>query len=272
MLSDRVLPRHEERPLLVAHFLGTFRVTVGGMLVDTISRRRTRHLLAYLLAHRRAPTPRDVLAEVFWPAADPAAARNNVHVALSHVRQALREANPAAVIERRFDTYRIADSVDVWTDVEQFERNRTAAALAERRRDRATASRNQEAACQLYEGDFLAEEPYLDWAAPVRDGLRLALIEIQSRLVETYLGQGAWGPAAILARQILAIDPCNEPVNRALMQCYAAAGQRHLALSQYHRFVDQLWTTFRVRPSARMTAFFDELRQPRYEYVSLVAC
>ena len=275
MLSERVLPPapgEDRRPLLAAHFLGTFRVTVGGLLVDTTSRRRTRHLLAYLLVHRRAPVPRDVLAEVFWPGAEPAAARNSIHVALSHARQALREVSPEAAIERRFDTYRIADSVAVWTDVEQFESNRKAAALAERRRDRAAALRNQEGACQLYEGDFLADEPYLEWASPIRDSLRLAVVEIQSRLVDTYAAQCAWGPAAILARQILAIDPCNEPVNRQLMACYAATGQRHLALSQYHRLVDQLWTTFRVRPSAGTTAFFDQLRQPRYEYDSMVAC
>ena len=259
-------------PLLAAHFLGTFRVTVDGILVDTSSRRRTRQVLAYLLAHRRTPIPRDVLTEVFWPAAAVAAARNSLHVALSSIRQALRAASPEAAIERRFDTYRIADSVTVWTDVEQFERYRVAGALAERRGDHLAALRSQEAACQIYEGDFLADEPYLDWAAPVRDALRLDAVEIQGRLVERYLEQGAYGPAAVLARRILAIDPCNEPVNRWLMASYAAAGHRHLALSQYHRLVELLWTTLRVTPSAETTALFDEVRRPHYDRLVRVAC
>jgi len=262
---------HAEPPVLAAHFLGTFRVTVGGVPVDTTSRRRTRHVLAYLLAHRRAPIPRDVLTEVFWPGAAAGAARNSLHVALSSVRQALRAANPEAVVERRFDTYRVAGAVTVWTDVEQFGRSRADAMLAERRGDQASALSHQEAACQLYLGDFLADEPYVDWAAPVRDALRLEAIEIQSRLVERYLGQRSYGPAAILARQILAIDPCHEAVNRRLMACYAATGQRHLALAQYHRLAELLWTTFRVRPSARTTALFEDLRQPRYEYQARVA-
>src|SRR5215211_3341699 len=70
-------------PMLTAHFLGTFRVTVDGALVDTVSSRRTRSVLAYLLAHRRTPVPRDVLMEVFWPAAEPNSARNSLHVAPS---------------------------------------------------------------------------------------------------------------------------------------------------------------------------------------------
>ncbi|HEU4348257.1 MAG TPA: BTAD domain-containing putative transcriptional regulator [Actinoplanes sp.] len=229
-------------------------------------------MLAYLLAHRRAPIPRDVLTEVFWPSAEPAAARNNLHVALSSVRQALRAVSPEAAIERRFDTYRIADSVAVWTDIEQFERSRADGALAERRGDHASALRSHEAAWQLYEGDFLADEPYLDWASPMRDALRLEAIEIQSRLVNEYLEQGAHGPAAVLARHLLAIDPCNEPVTRSLMRCYAATGQRHLALSQYHRLADLLWTTFRVRPSGQTTALFDDLRQPRRDHRTRVAC
>jgi DNA-binding SARP family transcriptional activator len=245
---------------LAAQFLGSFRVTVDGVAVDTTSRRRVRHVLAYLLTHRRAPVPRDVLAEVFWPDAGPAAARNNLYVTLSLLRHALRAAHPDATVERRFDTYRLAGTVDVWTDVEQFERHRAAAARPSG--DPAAAIRHLEAAVQLYDGDFLADEPYLDWAAPVRESLRLDAVEVQSRLVESYLDQGAYGPAAVLARRLLAVDPGNEPVHRRLMACYAAAGQRHLALSQYHRLADHLWATLRVTPSASTTALFNDLRRP----------
>lgn len=255
-------PNHRNVPQLAAHLLGTLRVSIDGVPVDTAARRRARQLLAYLLFHRRAPIPRDVLTEVFWPGADPPAARNNLHVTLNAVRRALRAAGPAVVVERRFDTYRIGGTAGIWTDVEQFEECRAAGMRAERRGDRDGAMRGLEAACQLYGGDFLADEPYLDWAAPIREALRLEAVEIQSRLVDRYAEQGANGPAAVLARRLLAIDPCNEAVHRRLMTCYAAAGQRHLALSQYHRLADLLWTNLRVRPAAATTALFEQLRQP----------
>jgi DNA-binding SARP family transcriptional activator len=246
---------------LTAHFFGTFRVSVDGTPVDTGSSRRTRNMLAYLLAYRRSAVPRDVLMDVFWPAAVPDAARNCLHVALTGVRQALRAASPLTVVERRFDTYRINDALSVWTDVEQFELACAAGRRADAAGDPATAIRCYETACQLYEGDFLADEPYADWAVATRDALRLEAVETQSRLVERYIDRGAYGPAALLGRRILAIDPCNEPVHRRLMACYAAAGLRHLALAQYQRLAVALWDAFQVRPSAETVELYDRLRQ-----------
>src|SRR5215207_10435626 len=249
-------------PMLTAHFLGTFRVTVDGELVDTVSSRRTRSVLAYLLAHRRSPVPRDVLMDMFWPTAEPQAARNSLHVALSGVRQALRAVCPHPLLERRFDTYRISDSVLVWTDVEHFQRNCEAARHAQQAGDGKTAVRCYEAASQLYEDDFLVDEPYADWAAATREALRLQAVEAQSRLMEIYIDYAQYGPATVLGRRILAVDPCNEQVHRRLMVSYSAAGHRHLAMTQYHRLVTTLWETLRVRPSPNTTSLYETLRRP----------
>jgi DNA-binding SARP family transcriptional activator len=246
---------------LTAHLLGALRVTVDGNLVDTASSRRTRNLIAYLLAHRAASVPRDVLMEAFWPGAEPVSARNRLHVALSGTRRALRATCPEPVIERHFDAYRIAGSLDVGIDVEQFEQACAAGKAADRAGDAAAAAHHYEAACQLYEGDFLAEEPYAEWALERRDGLRLLAVEIQSRLVEIYAGRRDYGPASLLGRRILTIDPCNEQVHRRLMRCYARSGQRHLALMQYHQMAQTLWENLRVRPSAETAALYEQLRR-----------
>jgi len=246
---------------LTAHFLGTFRVTVDGNLVDTASSQRTRNMIAYLLAHRRAPVPRDVLMDAFWPGVEPKSARNSLHVGLSGARKVFRAVCPEPVIERCFDTYQIAASFDVWVDVEQFEQTCAAGKAADRAGDAAAAVRQYEAACQLYEGEFLAEEPYTEWALTWKDGLRLLAVEILSRLVEIYDGRRDYGPASLLARQILAIDPCNEQVHRRLMRCYAGSGQRHLALRQYHQLAETLLANLRIRPSAETTALYEQLRQ-----------
>lgn len=249
------------RVTLTAHLLGTFHLAIDGNLVDVASSRRVRSLIAYLLAHRRAPVPRDVLMEVFWPAADPISARNSLHVALSGVRRVLRAAWPEPVVERCFDAYRIAGSVDVWIDVEAFERACATAQVADRTGDIEVASRAYEAACQLYEGDFLADEPYTEWTLTRRDGLRLLAVQVQSRLVEIYTGRREYGLASVLGRRILTMDPCNEAAHRRLMACYAVSGQRHLALFQYHQMAMTLWETLGVKPSAETSALYHRLRQ-----------
>lgn len=244
------------------YLLGELRVLVDGRVADTASSRRSRNVLAYLLAHREAPVPREVLTDAFWPDARPDAARNSLHVALHGARRLLYQASPVPVIERRMDAYQIARSVDVWTDVEQFERTCRAGRRADADRDRAGAAGYYEAASLLFRGEFLADDPYAEWAAARRATLRALLLECQSRLVVLYTERGDHGPAATLARRVLADDPCNEQVHRALMVCYARTGLRHLALLQYRQLVATLWDTLRVGPAAETAALHAQLRRP----------
>jgi len=238
-------------------------VTVDGTLVDTVSSRRTRNMIAYLLTHRRVPVPCDVLMNVFWPGVELEPARNRLHVALSGARRVFRAACADPVIERHCNGYRIAGSFDVWIDAEQFEQICAAGKTADRAEDSAAAARHYEAACQLYEGEFLAEDPYAEWALEHKDRLRLLAVEILSRLVEIYAGRHEYGSASMLARRILTIDPCNEQMHLRLMRCYARCGQRHLAMRQYHQMAETLWESLRVRPPAEATALYEQLRQQR---------
>lgn len=259
--ADRPSPHRTWRqpagPAVRCVLLGEFRVTVENATVDTGASRRTRAVLAFLLTRRRSVS-RDVLMETFWPEARPEAARNNLHVALSGVRTVLRAAWPEPLLVRVGDAYRIAESARVWSDVEEFEHCCAAGIAARTDTD---AARHLEAACQLYLDDFLTDEPYLEWAAPVRDRLRLAVLHARTRLMELYMARSLYGPAGVLGRLILAGDPANEQVNGNLMRCFAETGQRHLALAQFDRLVDALWSMFRVRTLAATVELRDRLRR-----------
>jgi DNA-binding SARP family transcriptional activator len=249
-----------DRPMLSARLLGRFAVALDGHPVDTQSSRRTRNVLAYLFVHRRAPVSRDVLMDVFWPNVAPAAARNSLHVALTGARNALRGCCPTPVLARNYDTYEIAPDIDVWVDVEEFERHCRAGVAAERAGDGRQAVASFERANQLYDGDFLADDPYAEWAAPTRDTLQILAQDVQSRLVTLYARRSDHAAALQLGRWILTSDPCNEGVHRQLMSSYATTGCGHLALAQYHRCADALWATFRVGPAPETRALYEHLR------------
>jgi DNA-binding SARP family transcriptional activator len=244
-----------------AYLLGDVRVIVNGRLAETPSR-HGRDLLVYLLLHRVAAVPRDVLIDTFWPRARPAAGRNRLHVVLAGVRKTLREASAEPVVERCGEAYRIAPAAEVWTDADEFERYCRAGRRADGGGDATEALRQYEAAGLLFRGEFLADRPYADWAAPRREALRSVALEAQSRLVQLHTGRGEHGAAATLARRILTEDPCNETVHRALMLCYARTGLRHLALLQYQQLVTILWADLRVRPAAATTELYERLRRP----------
>jgi DNA-binding SARP family transcriptional activator len=253
-------PRNASRDL-IAGFFGGFGVTLAGQRVDTWSSRRTRTVLAYLVAHHRRPIRRDELLEVFWPGTEPSVARNRLHVALNGVRQVLRAASPEPVIERHVDTYHFTDSVEVHTDIEEFESKYAAARRADRKGETDIALRHYEAAGQLYEGDFLPDDPYIEWTTGPREAFRLQAIEALERLMEMYIVQRQYGPATVVGRRILGMDACNERVHQHLMRCYAESDQRHLALVQYQRLTTVLWGTFRVRPSHESTELYRQLSQ-----------
>ena len=254
--------RPRDRPVLSAWLLGSMMVTVDGTVVDTSSSRRTRHVLAYLLLHRRSVIPRDVLMDTFWPDARPAAARNNLHVALAGVRRVLRAAWPGHALERRHEGYRLSGELDVWVDVDEFERYRRDGWAADRAGDHAGAMAAYGAADRLYGGELLADDPYADWAEMARESLRLDLLDAQRRLAELHGAAGDHASAVLVARRALAIDPCNEPLHRQLMRSYRDTGQQHLALAQFHRCSDRLWHAFRVRPSAETVELHERLRSP----------
>jgi DNA-binding SARP family transcriptional activator len=202
------------------------------------------------------------MMDVFWPGASPEAARNSLHVALNGVRRALRAVWPEPVLERRHDTYRLADSVAVWVDAEEFESACEDGRRAERTGDVTKAVRSYEAAVQLYQGEFLADDPYAEWAVATRETLRVQAVEVQSRLIDRYVARGDHGPAALVGQRLLTIDPYNEVVHRQLMICYVRSGQVPLAVAQYHRCAEALWTALKMRPSRLTTELYDRLRTP----------
>jgi DNA-binding SARP family transcriptional activator len=250
----------ELRAMLTARMLGSLVVTLNGTVIDTLSSRRTRHVLAYLLLHRRAAVPRDVLMDTFWPTATPDSARNNLHVALNGVRQALAAASPVVVLERHHDTYRLNVEL-TWVDVEDFGRLCSDGRRADHAGDKETAVRCYTAADRLYEGDLLADDPYIGWVSLERETLRLEVLHAQRRLAELYAAEGDHTGAVLMARRALGIDPYDEAVHRQLMLAFREVGQLHLALAQYQRCADLLWQAFGVRPSPQTVYLNEQLRR-----------
>jgi hypothetical protein len=65
------------------------------------------------------------------------------------------------------------------------------------------------------------------------------------------------------ALRLLALDPLQEPVHRALMQLYVEAGRRGAALRQYQLRVAALREELRAKPETETTALYDEILRQR---------
>ena len=229
-----------DRAVLRARLLGDLDVRLNGVPVQLGRSAKARGLLAFLIDRGSRPIPRDLLMEVFWPASAPGAARNSLHVALHGVRKVLARAWPGEVIACRGDTYRLSDRIEVWSDVAELDRHSAQARLAAADGRTEEALAECEAALELYRGEFLADDPYLDWALERREELRLRFVACADRLSELYLARGDLPHTVTLCSEVLRQEPCHEPVARRLIVAYARLGQPHMALREYERIVAAL--------------------------------
>jgi DNA-binding SARP family transcriptional activator len=242
------------------HLLGPMSVLIDDAPVEEWSSARTRSLFGYLLTHRQPWPAREVLMEVFWPESSPKASRNSLNVAIHGLRCVLKRAKDVPVIVYSDGTYRLHPDVRLWLDIEEFDK------LVERGRlhedvgetDQATAA--YEFATGLYRGEFLADDPYEDWAALIRERLRLAYLDTLGRLSNLHFNAGRYASSGHLCRRIIEEDPCREDAYRRLMRCYSRQGQPHLALIQYRACVGALRSELSVEPDLATVNLHNQIR------------
>ncbi len=219
-----------------------------------IRSQKAQALLAYLACHPGQSHPRDKLATLLWPEIDDHQARANLRKALFVLRPALAAAPSSLRIEEgavALDT----GALDI--DVVAFER------LVRQ----GTPQALQQAA-DLYRGDLLeglgvTETPFEEWLVGERERLRELALEALARLLarQTRLEEPA--AAVATALRLLALDPLQEAVHRALMRLYARHGRRDAALRRYQSCVDTLRRELGVEPAAETRQLYQEVLRSR---------
>jgi DNA-binding SARP family transcriptional activator len=218
-----------------------------------VAGRKAQALLAFLALPPGATHLRDKLAALLWPELAAAPARANLRQVLFALRHALAFADPL-----RIDGDTVAlNPARVDVDAAAFER-----ACAESRPELLAE------AIALYKGDLLTglrvqEPPYEEWLAVQRERLRERALEGLARLLAHQRSRGDAGAAVQTALRLLALDPLQEPVHRALMRLYAALGRRGDALRQYHLCVSSLRRDLDVDPEIETKELYQDILRRR---------
>jgi DNA-binding SARP family transcriptional activator len=247
-------------PVLTVHLLGQLRLTLSDTPVDDLPSGRGRSLFNYLVTHRDPWPQREVLMEVFWPDAPPKAARNSLNVAVHGLRRALRSVGSDPVIVLEGGAYRLAANFRLWVDVDEFERHLGGGRRLETAGEPTAAIAEYELAASLYQGDFLADDPYEEWPVLTRERLRPAYLDVLDRLSLLYFGQGRYAACAALCQRIIERDACREDAHRRLIRCYSRQGQPYLALRQYHACAEALRTELSVDPAPATVRLHEAIR------------
>jgi DNA-binding SARP family transcriptional activator len=220
-------------PQLAIHLLGTIFAAIDDVAVEEWPSARCRSLFGYLLTHREPWPAREVLMEAFWPGSSPEASRNSLNVAMHGLRRTLRTITDTPIIIHAGGSYRLSHDLRLWLDIDAFDSRVESGRRFEDLGETDKAMRDYEFSDGLYRGDFMAEDPYEDWAALTRERLRLAHLDVLGRLSNLYFSAGHYTACANLCQRVIERDPCREDAHRRLMRCYSRQGQPHLALMQY---------------------------------------
>ncbi len=262
--TAKPMPAKDEKPYqanLVVYCLGVFRVYQNDLLLIDWNGLKGQMILKYLVAHHDKPVGKDVLMDVFWPDADPEAARRNLHQAVYSLRQTLKEREPDFQhILFENDCYFFNPELDIWLDFREFEKSVQAGRRLEKVGLLSEAVVEYGVAVGLYEGKFLEEDLYTEWPRMLRETLQNLYLEISIQLSEHYLKQGEYTAAITLYQKILVRDHCCEEAYRGLMNCYLAQGQRHLAVRCFYNCQEVLKTDLDLPPSPETLALYRQLK------------
>jgi predicted ATPase/DNA-binding SARP family transcriptional activator len=180
-----------------------------------------------------------------------AQARGNLRHLLSRVRAALAgRARSGLVLEG--STVALDPSV-VDTDVARLEE-----LVADARPD-ALAQISEVYRADLLAGLVLTEARFDEWLTSERERLRGLALRGLGHLLRHQQRTGAAEAAVQTGLRLLALDPLQESVHRAVMGLYASLGRPEAALRQYQRCVDALKRELGTRPEAETIRLHQEI-------------
>ena len=233
----------EEQAGVAINCLGAFRVFRDGDLVPFTAwqSKKARTVLKILVARRGRATHRDYLMETLWPDEDPTVVTRRLSVALATVRAVLdpdKRRPPDYFVLGVEDTVRL-DLAHVPVDVEAFMEAATEGLALDRRAD-AAAKAMLTAAANAYAGDFLDEDPYEDWAIPLRDEARTTYVSVLHALAGLAESAGAVDEAIRHHQRILDLDPWNEAAHVGLVRVMERAGRHGEARRYFQAYASRM--------------------------------
>jgi DNA-binding SARP family transcriptional activator len=243
----RTEPHWTRGPQLRIHTLGRTRVlSAEGPLEGSWLDNRAGEILKYLVCERHRTVRADEIVERLWPDAGvrgTGGLRYFVHALRQQLEPRRPVRSPSSFVLATRGGYAL-DEHRVWIDATEFEQHVKAGLAAYRRDDDETALARLQAGLDLYQGDFLSEDRYAEWAINERDRLR-ALAGDALRALSTLMQQRGDVPGALAcAMRLTELEPFDLDVHVTLLVLLLRSGRRSEALRRYGSLRRRMLTTF----------------------------
>jgi len=232
--------------------LGGFTVLNDGLPVPSSSwqSKVARDLFKMLAINRGRPIHREVLIERLWPGEFGEKANNRLSVALTAIRNAtdpgrLRPGDHVVIGDRDSIALNIAN---VSVDVDQFLAEGARGQALIRQGHRAQGLALLRVAEARYTGDVLEEQPYADWALPLREEALAMYLSIGGVLAGADAAAADHESAARRYLRMIERDPYSEHAYLGAITALRAAGHHGSAQRLYASYVTKM-TDMDIEPA-----------------------
>jgi DNA-binding SARP family transcriptional activator len=261
----RTDPHWAARPHLYIEVLGRTQVGSGETaLGGRWLAQRPGQLLKFMIASRGRAVHTEEIAHALWPAAGneaPGNVRHHMHALRRRLEPRRPNRAPSQFIVTRGGGYQL-DRTRVTIDVDAF------IELAESGLDAAAAGQDGHArphlaeAARLYGGDFLADEPYAEWALEERDRLRDLAARVLHALADLYRRAGDLEAAYGQLRRLAELEPLDTDVQRELLEVCLRRGRRTEATRRYQALRMRTMRELGQEPDFSLADLAEQLGSP----------
>lgn len=249
--------------VLLLATLGPLRVSVGGRRLDgDWLQQRAAEIFRYLVCTRTGVAAPEDIAAAIWPERSPSAGAN-VRYCIYKLRERLDGPDRAvrSFILHSPGGYRL-DPARIRLDVDIFQAKVAAGLAAHTRGEVRLAEGMLADAVGLYRGDFLADDPYAEWAFPERDYLRAQAAKALSALGELALGERRLGAAAVHLERLARLEPFDSKVHELLIEVCLRRGRRTDALRHYTNLRRRVLDAFGEQPGFELAEVAARIARP----------
>jgi DNA-binding SARP family transcriptional activator len=228
--------------------------TPEGPLRGEWLQQRAGQLLKYLVCERNRVVPADVIADNLWPGTG-RQGLGNVRYFMHALRERLEpqrgRGQRSAFVVTVQGGYAL-DRRHVRIDADDYDEAMSAGLEAAARGDDELAVERLREALVLYRGDFLADEPYSDWALSERDRLHNLAGRALRALTKIMVSRHDLEAAAEYLEQLAELEPLDAEANRDLLAVWLAQGRRTEAARRYAIYRTRMLREFGEEPEFQL--------------------
>jgi len=228
--------------------------TPEGPLRGEWIQQRPGQLRKYLVCERNRVVPADVIADALWPGTG-RQGLGNVRYFMHALREKLEPHRARGARSSFIVTVQGGYALDrrhVRIDADDFDEAISQGLEAATRADDDFAIERLRDALALYRGDFLADEPYADWALEERDRLHNLAGRALRALTKIMLGRHNLEAAAEYLEQLAELEPLDAEAHRDLLAVWLAQGRRTEAARRYAIYRTRMLREFGEEPEFQL--------------------